>query len=275
MALRHRVAKLKAQIAAAKAEAKVANQQLKEASTLKKSKPTKKESGGDEQHSEVAMPSPLSKYPLVVVAIEPQQEEASPGISSPATYVVCLCQAMMNRLSIAGKHGLWLALEFFGCLPVGTVCAGTDCPVLALQVIRQVGEAVLNPVFGQAGFKVDHKFSSEIDAKKRELLEDVVNPPQCFGDVDEMGSEKAKNYKIKPGGQLELVPRVRLLVGGFPCKDVSALNTTRMSHRVGVFELSGKTGGTFGKILRYGKRHDVELAEEMNMMANRASRLRT
>ena len=206
--------------------------------------------------TQVRMPrteSCLHKFPLHVLRLPKETKEASPELSDPAEYCKALFEEMIGRLGIEEKQALWLGLALFKTLSVGTVCAGTDCPIIALKCLAHVAEEMLNPVFGVSGFGVDHMFSAEIDPQKRALLEDINNMGKSYGNVGDLTEDQAPNFKNH--GELEPIPSVAFVVGGFPCKDVSFLNKLRAEHKFVVQMAKGKTGSTLAKILEYQRKH--------------------
>ena len=246
-----------------KGEAKAIAKQA--AASLRGGGKKKKGEEADCFDSVAAEPSPLKTYPLVKVAIDHSEEntEASEKLCDPQSYGVQLAEEMIMRLSYDEMHALWIALRRqCGRMPIGTVCSGTDCPVLGLHAISQAAGKILDPMFGNSNFEIDHRFSSEVDNAKREFIEKIVNPPQSFKDVVDLAQSKARNWKVATSeadmGSVVEVATVQWLVGGFPCKDVSPLNPCKVQHMRNVFKLEGKTGGTFGKILRACKRQQDE-----------------
>lgn len=255
---RERVARIKSQLKDAKLEAKQAKQELKRKAQLL---------AAASSEDEVEKLQPLLRYPLVKVSIEKEDTvEASPEISSPETYGPALATAMILRLPNHDMHALWVCLKFLGPLPVGTACAGTDCPILGLHCIAEAAKATIENMFGPTGFSIRHEFSSEIDTSKRKFIEHMVSPGQSFGDVGDLSAKKAKNHKAASGDDLELIARIKLLFAGFICKDVSTMNVARTTHRRCIENLQGKTGGTFSKILDYGLQHGSDEEVEWGFM---------
>lgn len=241
---------LREQLAAAKQEAKTAKRDLLQATKIKRAEglPNRPETRAPRMHS------CLSRFPLKRVHATEEKTEASEAMSDPSGYCKALVGEMITRLSIEEKRSLWLALRHLGTLSVGTVCAGTDCPVVVLHCLEIVARAELDPIFGNSMLSVDHQFSSEIDDKKRAFLEDLIEGMQkSYGDIGELSGDQAAN--LRNHSAMEDIPSVKLVIGGFPCKDVSSLNTARADNKFVVQMQDGKTGGTFAKILKYLQRH--------------------
>ena len=70
-----------------------------------------------------------------------------------------------------------------------------------------------------------------------------------FKDVQELTEKESVDHAN--GGNKVQVPSVHLLVGGFPCKDVSFLNCQKKENDTNVWESRGKTGKTLFNICRY------------------------
>ena len=120
----------------------------------------------------------LHKFPLCKVPVPGPRERSdalqSPDLADPALYLQVILKEMVHRLSITQKHALWVALKRFGLLVVGTVCSGTECPILVLRALAAAADAILPPLFGPVGFSADHLFSTEIDDDKRHFIEQVM-----------------------------------------------------------------------------------------------------
>ena len=101
-------------------------------------------------------------------------------------------------------------------LRVGTMCSGTEAPVMALDMAAKA----IHKLFG-ARIEVDHVFSSEIEPKKQSYIERNFQPPLLFRDIREMASGRA----CTAYGALHDVPgNLDLLVAGTSCVDNSTMN---------------------------------------------------
>lgn len=69
---------------------------------------------------------------------------------------------------------------------VATMCSGTESPLLALQLICEAMNDIL-----EADLEVDHVFSCEIEPFKQAYIERNFHPPILFRDVTELGGEEA------------------------------------------------------------------------------------
>ena len=131
---------------------------------------------------------------------------------------------------------------------VGTFCAGSEVPILALE-----GLSVAYPCF-----KWSHRVSSEWHAKKQSLIKELFQPEHLFGDVTKLVKAKTCACAMRSPGNTPVdtmqqatakakasakavakakakvralatvqkcaPPSVKIIMGGFPCKDVCPLN---------------------------------------------------
>ena len=77
-------------------------------------------------------------------------------------------------------------------LRVGTMCSGTESPLLALQLISEAME--LNEAMSGRTLQVEHIFSCEIEPFKQAYIERNFHPPILFRDVTELGGEEAYDF---------------------------------------------------------------------------------
>ena len=116
-------------------------------------------------------------------------------------------------------------------LRVGTMCSGTDSPVV---VFDNLANAVPGLFFA-------HIFSCEFDQRKQLWIKD--NFPKLeylFGDVNELSNRSGKAMNHITGKKVT-VPAVDIVVAGFVCKSVSTENNERSRYanciREGLFHL--------------------------------------
>lgn len=74
-------------------------------------------------------------------------------------------------------------------LRVGTMCSGTESPLLALQLISEAMEA--DGTMAGRTLDIEHIFSCEIEPFKQAYIERNFKPPVLFRDVTELGGEEA------------------------------------------------------------------------------------
>ncbi|CAE7534394.1 ngoBIM [Symbiodinium pilosum] len=140
-------------------------------------------------------------------------------------------------------------------LRIGTMCSGTDAPMLVARAL----ERALRPLGSKLGFQ--HAFSVEYDARKQEFLQ--ANFPECpllFKDCVQMGRKRAWDVlSRKP----QPIPNdLDILIAGFSCKDLSLMN----SYRKALQEM-GQSGSTLRGVLDYAERHRPRLILLENVWA--------
>ncbi|KIM21844.1 hypothetical protein M408DRAFT_29225 [Serendipita vermifera MAFF 305830] len=130
-------------------------------------------------------------------------------------------------------------------LRVGTMCSGTESPLLALQLISEAME--VDQVMEGRKLDIEHIFSCEIEPFKQAYIERNFQPPILFRDVTELGGEEATTAY----GALVPVPgNIDILIAGTSCVDYSTLN----SHQKAITD-GGESGNTFFGMLSYVINH--------------------
>jgi site-specific DNA-cytosine methylase len=148
-------------------------------------------------------------------------------------------------------------------LSVGTMCSGSDSPLLALKVIQALN----------SGLKVRHAFSVELNPAKRSFITTLFPDVQhVFSNTDYMKNETALDTKT---GMVVPVVRVTLLIGGFSCTDISRLNIYSHQYRQCAATGAGKSGGTLRGMMDYILKHSpnyviLENVEAVNDVASQA-----
>ena len=146
---------------------------------------------------------------------------------------------------------------------VATACSGCDTPILSA---RAIGEA-LGRVGSGCGIRwsPDHKFSCENARAKNIFLRDVfaTHIPKLFEDCRCFKGAEGKCF-IAGGGKRQPIDAVQYMFMGFPCKDVSSLNTNQRKHRDAIAQgkwcQAEKTGGVFVHgVLPYVTNHGSQL----------------
>lgn len=147
-----------------------------------------------------------------------------------------------NALSL----GLGVAVNKLGSRPIriGTMCSGTEAPIIALELISKSLEKL-----GHPNIKIDHPFSWEIEEVKQAFIERNFQPPIIFRDVRDVIADGALKATTAYGSEEEIPRDLDILVAGFVCKDLSLLNNNKKS-----MEDDGETGDTFRAIHAYANR---------------------
>eukprot|EP00931_Biecheleriopsis_adriatica_P110335 TRINITY_DN8458_c0_g1_i2.p1 TRINITY_DN8458_c0_g1~~TRINITY_DN8458_c0_g1_i2.p1 ORF type:complete len:2069 (+),score=541.35 TRINITY_DN8458_c0_g1_i2:59-6265(+) len=128
-------------------------------------------------------------------------------------------------------------------LRVGTMCSGTDAPVLVARALQRA----LSSTASQLSF--EHAFSVEFDPNKQEFLK--ANFPECpylFRDCTQMGRQRA--FDVLSGKPQQIPGELDLLVAGFSCKDLSMMNSFRKT-----LQEMGQSGSTLKGVLDYAERY--------------------
>ncbi len=163
----------------------------------------------------VDKPQPSSQYEL-----------AEPPGRAGAGYLRDLFKFFMRRSTSAELADLaaWLTHECPNPLRIGTVCSGSDSPLLVLKAFESAAAEEL----GASSFRVQHEFSCERLQPKASFIMQMF--PECqrvFRDAEEMASPSA--YDWKSGGQVQ-VGSADMVLAGFPCTDSSRLNPRSASE---------------------------------------------
>ncbi len=195
---------------------------------------------------------PITLLKPVAVAATTEIEMAQPAepLTVDETLPVRFSERLLGRLTQTerSKLGCWLAAGAFGSAPafnVGTMCSGTDAPVLATQAVCRT-----LPHLSTA----HHTFSAESDVNKQRFLQRMfpdLTPKSLFVDVRDMVFGSAATV----AGSHEAVPSCEVLFAGFPCTDVSALNSNKQEHRSIIASAGRSTGSCFEAIIGHVQRH--------------------
>ena len=122
-------------------------------------------------------------------------------------------------------------------ITMGTACSGSEFYLTALPFLEQEISQRL-----QRLVRFDHRWSCEIDPRKRQWIMDNFAPPKLFADLTQLASGPCHDYV---GGALADVEAVDILIAGTSCKDASRLNLHHTT-RLNVVEAGAHTtGGTF------------------------------
>ena len=139
----------------------------------------------------------------------------------------------------------------------GSICSGTDIPAAVCEQWRSWAGDFAGD-FERLDMRFEHKFSCELDPKKRGFIRSVhPGVGHIFGDVMDLSGQEAWCFKT---GGLTPVPACEVVAAGFPCTDVSHLNphSRTQANRSCVGHSSMRTGGVFGGILDYLRSQDTK-----------------
>jgi hypothetical protein len=213
--------------------------------------------------------SPLHDFPVFTLPVPNSSKPTPPvdeNLAKPELYVETILRAMLRRLSDHEKKALGnFVTEKCPEMKYASVCAGTDSPRLVFDAFARVcNSEEFSPYFNQP-ISASHCFSGEIVPAKRDFLAKVYQYQQqdlLFSDVRGLGGKTAENYMqpLEDGSYKQVdIPDYQFLVGGFPCKDVSSMNSQRSKNRDNIGRRAGKTGAVFAGILECEKAHNKGL----------------
>ena len=216
-------------------------------------------------------PSPCST--AVVVPLVSNIQSAFPGATAYSgngqERMIIFFSRMFDRLTPLEIASLsrWLRRT---SLQLGTVCSGTDCPVLVCQAMRV---ALL-----RRGLTLhfEHCYSCELNPEKRAFLQRHFRDLQhLYCDIDDIAALHWTPAPVQApdaqqqGNKPTPVPDHNMLVGGFPCTDVSTLHCASgtQEHRQCVLNGSLRTGGVFDAIIRLILHHQLDYGLLENVAA--------
>ena len=141
---------------------------------------------------------------------------------------------------------------------IGTLCSGTDAPVLVLKAFRKAASKVLG-----LNIQLRHRFSCEKNSNKQEFLTTMSTLTHDNVDVECLMSDTkqvSRGLKAKvvdlltdPIKQDCPLPGCTEVFMGFPCQDVSRLNPLAGRNRRVVAERAQRTGSVFNHAMSYSK----------------------
>lgn len=133
-----------------------------------------------------------------------------------------------------------------GALKIGTMCSGTEAPLLALRLVQQCLRDDLNV----DSLEVDHIFSAEIEAFKQAYIERNFHPNLLLRDITELYVDDNKKMKgtTAYGAEVDVPRDIHVLVAGSSCVDFSTLNTAQV---IGFGQRKGESEDTFMAVLKY------------------------
>lgn len=174
----------------------------------------------------------------------------------------------LKRLPVAERAKLMRAVEVASGegrpLRVGTMCSGTDSPVVVLD---NLAKALAGKLF------VEHTFSCEFDKKKQGWIKDnFPSLKYLFADVNELSGADGKAFNYITG-EKDAVPAVDIMIAGFVCKSVSTENNQRQKYANCIREGIGKTGETFEGVMAYVRKFQpsVVICENVKGLTSRTT----
>ncbi|KAI1303313.1 hypothetical protein F5Y03DRAFT_396031 [Xylaria venustula] len=112
-------------------------------------------------------------------------------------------------------------------LRVGTICSGTEAPIFALKLIKEISQLVSN---GQRFIEFNHLFSVENEPFKQAYISRNAPGSIIFRDVVDFADRNATTAPTILGIHREIPGNLDLLIAGTSCVDFSSLNNQKRIH---------------------------------------------
>ena len=130
---------------------------------------------------------------------------------------------------------------------LGTMCSGTECPVLVQRAVR------LAALRHSVHFQFEHVFSCDKSETAQRFIKTVIagHVKKLFRDTAEVASPSKRAPDLMTDGEESFVDTVLELIAGFPCTDVSSLRVGAKENREVIKDGAARTGGVFADILQY------------------------
>ena len=130
-------------------------------------------------------------------------------------------------------------------LRVATMCSGTECPLLAIGMVR---EALRTAKHSDIAF--EHVFSAKIEPFKQAYIERNFMPSIIFRDITEITQSQDGKATTAYGAMVDIPSDIDILIAGTACVDFSALNAMKKD-----LSDSGESGDTFYAVRDYAARY--------------------
>ena len=130
---------------------------------------------------------------------------------------------------------------------LGTMCSGTECPVLVQRAVR------LAALRHSVHFQFEHVFSCDKSETVQRFIKTVFagHVKKLFRDTAEVASPSKRAPDLMTDGEESFVDTVLELIAGFPCTDVSSLRVGAKENREVIKDGAARAGGVFADILQY------------------------
>ncbi|KAF2671028.1 hypothetical protein BT63DRAFT_206268 [Microthyrium microscopicum] len=124
------------------------------------------------------------------------------------------------------------------CLKIGTMCSGTESPIIALKEICR-----------QSNIRYVHEFSAEIEPFKAAYIQANFKPKVLMRDVTDQQCRNETIFGTTCFGKEIEWPHVDILIAGSSCKDLSGLNKSTIKS-LNQRKL-GESSTTFNAVTNY------------------------
>ena len=134
---------------------------------------------------------------------------------------------------------------------LGTMCSGTECPVLVHRAVRLAARR------HSVHFQFEHVFSCDKSETVQRFIKTIFagHVKKLFRDTAEVASPSKRAPDLMTDGEDSFVDTVLELIAGFPCTDVSSLCVGAKENREVIKDGAARTGGVFADILQYLSTH--------------------
>lgn len=180
----------------------------------------------------------------------PHHKDAEPIPAGPGR-LEATAKRFLNRLRSEELKDLhaWLACVLQGSLDMGSVCSGTDSPVLAWHAFAAAAEDVLG-----ARLLVNHRYAAERNPAKQEFLRAAFPNLTIFQDATKLDAPVAIT---REGHYVQVANSLQHLIAGFPCTSSSKLNphSTSEANMSCVANADLATGSVFNGIVKNMLQH--------------------
>ncbi|KAI0974015.1 hypothetical protein F4678DRAFT_394727 [Xylaria arbuscula] len=112
-------------------------------------------------------------------------------------------------------------------LRVGTICSGTEAPIFALKLIKEISHLVGD---GRRFIEFNHLFSVENEPFKQAYISRNAPGSIVFRDVVDFADRNATTAPTILGVHREIPRDIDLLIAGTSCVDFSTLNSQKKIH---------------------------------------------
>ncbi|TGJ88702.1 hypothetical protein E0Z10_g120 [Xylaria hypoxylon] len=109
-------------------------------------------------------------------------------------------------------------------LRVGTICSGTEAPIFALKLIKEISQVITS---GQKFMQFNHLFSVENEPFKQAYISRNAPGSIIFRDVVDFADRNATTAPTILGDHCDIPPNIDLLIAGTSCVDFSTLSSRK------------------------------------------------
>jgi len=127
---------------------------------------------------------------------------------------------------------------------VGSICSGTDCPILVWYAISEALALKLDVTL-----TIICSFSAECEVEKQNFLRVMLKPRVLFLDAGGILGKTAPSCAGNSIEEVEVPNDFNHNTAGFPCTDASSLNKYNFENRDCITAVSERTGQVFHDIV--------------------------